>query len=186
MKMTRNTILITGGTSGIGYALAAQLLKRKNTVLITGRTEERLAAARQSLPGVHTFVCDQADPAAIARLHAETTQAFPDLNILVNNAGIGRKLNLNDETRPLEDLDREIRTNLTGPIQMVQQFLPQLKRQKAAMIVNVPSGLAFVPLPLKPIYCATKAALHSYTQSLRVQLTHSSIKVVELAPPAVA
>lgn len=184
MKMSQNTVLITGGTSGIGYALAAQLLKRRNTVIITGRTEERLTAVRQSLSGVHTYVCDQSDPAAIVRLYAEVTRAFPDLNVLINNAGIGLKLNLNDTARPLEDLEKEIRTNLIGPIQLINQFLPQLKRQKAAMIVNVTSGLAFVPLPLKPIYCATKAAMHSYTQSLRVQLKHSSIKVVELAPPA--
>jgi uncharacterized oxidoreductase len=111
--------------------------------------------------------------------------AFPDLNVLINNAGVGLKLNLNDAIRPLVDLETEIRTNLIGPIQMVQQLLPHLKRHKAATIVNVTSGLAFVPMPLKPIYCATKAAMHSYTQSLRVQLAASSVKVVELAPPSV-
>ena len=186
MEMSRNTVLITGGTSGIGYALAAQLLKRKNTVLITGRTQERLAAASRSLPGVHTYVCDQSDPDAIVRLCTETTSAFPGLNILINNAGIGLKRNLNDASVPLEDLEREIGVNLTGPIQMNAQFLPHLKRQERALIVNVTSGLAFVPLPMKPIYCATKAAMHSYTQSLRVQLARTSVRIVELAPPAVA
>ncbi|MFZ2031134.1 MAG: SDR family NAD(P)-dependent oxidoreductase [Vitreimonas sp.] len=185
MQMSQNTILITGGTSGIGYALAVELLKRQNTILITGRSEERLAAARQSLPGVHAFICDQSDPAAIARLYSETTAAFPALNVLINNAGIGRKLNLNDTSGALEDLEREIKANFTGPVQLVKQFLPQLKRQSASLIVNVTSGLAFVPLPLKPIYCATKAAMHSYTQSLRVQLKRTAVKVVELAPPAV-
>lgn len=185
MKMSGNTILITGGTSGIGFALAAQLLERGNTVLITGRSEERLEAVRQSLPGVHTYVSDVSDPVATRRLHFEVTRAFPGLNVLINNAGIGRKLNLNDTTRQLEDLDKEIKTNLIGPIQMIQQFLPQLKRQKSAAIVNVTSGLAFVPLAVKPIYCATKAAVHSYTQSLRVQLKNSSVQVIELAPPAV-
>jgi uncharacterized oxidoreductase len=184
MKISQNTVLITGGTSGIGYALAAQFLKRKNTVLITGRTEDRLAAVRQSLPGVHTFVCDQSDPAAIIRLYDEVTRAFPGLNVLVNNAGIGLKLNLNDTTGSIEGMEKEIRTNLIGPIQMIKQFLPHLRRQKSAMIVNVTSGLAFVPLTLKPIYCATKAAMHSYTMSLRVQLKQSSVKVVELVPPA--
>jgi uncharacterized oxidoreductase len=180
MKMSNNTILITGGTSGIGYALAAQLLERGNTVLITGRSEEKLATVRQSLPGVHTYVSDVSDPAAIRRLYSEVTRAFPDLNVLINNAGIGLKRNLNDTTGELEDLDREIKTNLIGPIQMIKQFLPQLKRQKAAAIVNVSSGLA-----VKPIYCATKAAMHSYTQSLRVQLKNSPVEVIELAPPAV-
>ena len=184
MKMSGNTILITGGTSGIGHALAAHLLKRGNTVIITGRTEERLTAARQSLPGVHTFVCDQSDPAAIVRLCDEVSAAFPSLNVLINNAGIGLKLNLNDTTGGLDGLEREIRTNLIGPMQLVKQLLPHLKRQNSALIVNVTSGLAFVPLALKPIYSATKAAMHSYTQSLRVQLRRSSVRVVELAPPA--
>ncbi len=185
MDLSKNTILITGGTSGIGQALAAQFLTRGNTVIVTGRTEARLAAARAALPGVHTFVCDQADPASIAKLCADVVQAFPGLNVLINNAGIGLKLDLNDERRSLADMEAEIRTNLIGPIQMIQLLLPHLKRQAAPVIVNVSSGLAFVPMPLKPIYCATKAALHSYTQSLRVQLTGTPVKVVELAPPAV-
>lgn len=186
MNPSRNTVLITGGTSGIGHALAERLLKRGDTVLITGRTPERLEAARQSLPGVRTYVCDQDDPAAIARLCAEATRDFPNLNMLINNAGIGLKRNLHDPDVPLIDLEREIRSNFIGPVQLVQAFLPHLKRQERATIVNVTSGLAFVPLPLKPIYCATKAAMHSYTQSLRVQLRRSSVSVIELAPPAVA
>lgn len=184
MKMSHNTILITGGTSGIGHALAAEFLKRQNTVLVTGRSEERLAAVRQSLPGVHTYVCDQSDPDAIVRLYAEVERAFPTLNVLINNAGIGLKLNLNDTSVPLGDLPREIETNLVGPVQMVRQFLPLLKRQKNATIVNVTSGLAFVPLAVKPIYSATKAAMHSYTMSLRAQLKRTPVRVVELVPPA--
>ncbi len=126
MKMTGHTVLITGGTSGIGLALAAQLLKRGNTVLITGRTESRLAAARESLPGVHTYVCDQSDPGAIERLCAAAVSDFPDLDVLINNAGIGLKRNLNDPDVPLTELEREIRTNLNGPIQMVHALLPHL------------------------------------------------------------
>ena len=140
---------------------------------------------RQSLPGVHTFVSDVSDPAAIRQLSADATRAFPRLNVLVNNAGIGLKRNLNDTSKQLEDLEREIQTNLTGPIQMIQQFLSQLKSQEEAAIVNVSSALAFVPLAVKPIYCAIKAAVHSYTQSLRVQLKNTSVKVIELVPPAV-
>ena len=185
MKLSHNTILITGGTSGIGQALAAQFLARGNTVLVTGRGEARLAAVRQAMPGVHTFVCDQANPASVANLCVDVVAAFPDLNVLINNAGIGLKLNLNDESRSLADLEIEIRTNLIGPIQLIQLLLPHLRRQPQPVIVNVSSGLAFVPMPLKPIYCATKAAIHSYTQSLRVQLKSSRVKVIELAPPAV-
>ena len=184
MNLSNNTVLITGGTSGIGHALAAELLKRGNVVLITGRSETGLEAARASLPGVHTFVCDQSDPAAIVRLAAEVGELFPELNMLINNAGIGLKRNLNDASVPLEDLEREISANVTGPIQLVHAFLPQLKARPSAAIVNVTSGLAFVPLGLKPIYSATKAAMHAYTQALRVQVARTSVKVFELAPPA--
>lgn len=184
MKMSGNTILITGGTSGIGFALAARLLKMNNTVLITGRTEERLAATRSKLPGVHTFVCDQADPDAIARFCVDVLSDHPTLNMLINNAGIGLKRSLKDSTVASSDLEIEIRTNLSGPILLIHGLAPHLRRQEQALIMNVTSGLAFVPLAVKPIYSATKAAMHSYTQSLRAQFAHSSIRVVELAPPA--
>lgn len=182
MKLAQKTILITGGTSGIGLEMARQLLSRGSTVLITGRDPARLAAAKQLLPGVHTFESDVSDPQAIAALYDAVMSQFPALDVLVNNAGIMRNLNLNQE-RDLTDVTREIETNLCGPIQMIQQFLPHLKSQKQALIVNVSSGLAFIPLPISPVYCAAKAGLHSYTQSLRVQLAGASVSVVELAPP---
>ena len=184
MNITNNTILITGGTSGIGLELAAQLLKLGNTVIITGREQSRLDAARKNLPKVHTLQSDVSDPKAITLLFEKVTKDFPELNVLVNNAGIMRKINLHDTGKDLEDLSREIETNLTGPVRMVRQFLPHLKAQKAAAIVNVSSGLAFVPFPISPIYCAAKAGVHSFTQSLRVQLKNTRIKVFELAPPA--
>lgn len=184
MNLSNNTILITGGTSGIGLELARQFLAAGNTVLITGRSEARLAETRNAFPALHTFVCDQRDPSSIERACAAIAGAFPSLNVLINNAGIGRKFNLNETDRPLADLEDEIRTNLIGPIQLIHLLLPVLKRQQSATIVNVTSGLAFAPLAVKPIYCATKAAMHSYTQSLRAQLAHSPVKVVELAPPA--
>ena len=121
---------------------------------------------RRPVPGCPAFitlVCDQADPVAIAQLGATVAADFPMLNILINNASIGLKRNLHDTAGALEDLEREIRINLSGPIQLVQQFLPQLKRRDPALIVNVTSGLAFVPLAVKPIYSATKAAMHSPT-----------------------
>ncbi len=186
MKLSGNTILITGGTSGIGQELARQLLERGNTVLITGRSQQRLDAARAKLPALHTFRSDVADVTAIPALFAAVSAAFPALNVLINNAGIGLKRNLNDASLSLDELSREIQTNLLGPVWMVQQFLPLLKAQEHAAIVNVSSGLAFVPMPFKPIYCATKAAVHSYTQSLRVQLESSGVNVFELAPPATA
>ncbi len=184
MKLKNKTILITGGTSGIGLELARQLLPLGNTVLVTGRDGEKLDATRRALPGVHAFQSDASDPEAIAALHDRVVGEFPTLDVLVNNAGIMRNLNLNRD-RDLTDVTREIEINLCGPVRMVQKFLPHLKIRKDAMIVNVSSGLAFIPLPLSPIYCATKAAIHSFSASLRVQLADTSVTVVELAPPGV-
>ncbi len=184
MKLNKRTILITGGTSGIGFELAGQLLQRGNTVIVTGRDQEKLDAANRALPGVHAFKSDVSDPGAIAVLHDGVLAQFPALDTLINNAGIMRNLNLNRD-RDLNDVTREIEINLSGPVRMTQQFLPHLKTRKGGLIVNVSSGLAFVPLPVSPIYCATKAAIHSFTQSLRVQLDGSGVTVIELAPPGV-
>ena len=123
------------------------------------------------------------DPAAIAALYAQVVAEFPALDTLINNAGIMRNLNLNDD-RDLSDVTREIEINLNGPIRMVQQFLPHLKTRPGALIVNVSSGLAFVPMLAAPVYSATKAAMHSYSQSLRGQLEGTGVTVVELAPRA--
>ncbi len=182
MKLTKRTILITGGTSGIGLEMAKQLLSRGNVVIVTGRDQKRLDEAKRALPPLHTVKSDVSDPTAIISLEAEIVARFPALDVLINNAGIMRNLNLND-SRGLEDLTREIEVNLSGPVRMVQQFLPHLKSREEALIVIVSSGLAFIPLPVSPIYCATKAALHSYTQSLRVHLKGTNVCAVELAPP---
>jgi len=184
MKLQQRTILITGGTSGIGFELARQLLERGNTVIVTGRDPRRVADARQRLPGLHGIVSDVTDEASIEALHREVTGSFPALDVLVNNAGIMRNLNLT-HVRALSDVTREIDVNLRGPVQMVQQFLPHLRGRGQAVIVNVSSGLAFVPLAISPVYSAAKAALHAYTRALRVQLAGSGIQVVELAPPPV-
>jgi uncharacterized oxidoreductase len=182
MKLENKTILITGGTSGIGLELAWQLLQRKNTVIVTGRDLEKLDAAKRIFPKIHIFESDVSDPNAIKTLYKNVRAQFPDLDMLVNNAGIMRNLKLNDD-RDLNDVTREIEVNLSGTVRMVQQFLPHLKTRPNALIVNVSSGLAFIPLPISPVYCATKAAIHSYTQSLRIQLDGTSVTVVELAPP---
>jgi uncharacterized oxidoreductase len=182
MKMTGNTILITGGTSGIGLELAQQLCQ-SNTIIITGRDQNRLNLAKAKLGSVHTIQSDVSDPDAIAVLYKDVAREFPGLNILINNAGVMRKISLHDGVADLTGITREIQTNLNGPIRMVNQFLPHLKKQKSPAIVNVTSGLAFVPFPISPIYSATKAGLHSFTQALRVQMKKTNIKVFELAPP---
>lgn len=183
MKLTGRTILVTGGSSGIGLELARQLLARGNVVIATGRDQARLDAACAALPGLHVVRSDVTDPAAIRDLHAEIMQRFPALDTLVNNAGIMRNIAL-AAPRSLEDLTREIGTNVEGPMRMVQQFLPDLRRRGNALIVNVSSGLAFIPFRVAPVYSASKAAIHAYTICLRAQLAGTGVAVVELAPPA--
>jgi uncharacterized oxidoreductase len=186
MKTSGNTILITGGTSGIGFALAAEFAAIGNTVIVTGRSQSNLDAARTKIPGIHTIQSDVSAPAAIASLYKQVVAEFPGLNVLINNAGIMRKINLHTFGPDLQDVTREVEIDLNGAIRMVIQFLPHLKKQKSAAIVNVSSGLAFVPLASSPVYCAAKAAVHSFTQSLRVQLKNTGITVFELAPPMTA
>lgn len=181
MHLSNNTILITGGSSGIGLGLAAALAALDNTVIVTGRDPERLRRAQVKVPGLHVIQNDVTR--SVAELHAEVTSRFPSLNVLINNAGIMRKVDLQDSRADVLELMREIDTNLTAPIRMVTQFLPHLRSRPAAAIVNVSSGLAFVPFPISPLYSATKAAVHSFTQSLRVQLQRTQIKVFELIPP---
>ena len=182
MKLTSRTILITGGSSGIGLELARQLLARDNTVIVTGRDRTRLERAASETPGLRTIQADAADPRDIDALHAEIAERFPALDMLVNNAGIMRKISLLAD-QPLTELTREVGINLEGPMRMVQRFLPGLLRRPQALIVNVTSGLAFVPFKIAPIYSATKAGLHAYTQCLRAQLEGTSVKVMEVAPP---
>ncbi len=184
MKLTGNTILITGGSSGIGFEFVKQLSALKNTVLITGRDTKKLEKIKKEFSEVQIFQSDVSDPQAIQALYERVIADFPKLNILINNAGIMRTLNLQDSNMDLSDLTREIEINLQGPIRMCKKFLPHLKKQTAAAIVNVSSGLAFTPLPTSPVYCATKAGLHSFTLSLRAQLQRTNVKVFELAPPA--
>jgi uncharacterized oxidoreductase len=186
MKTSGSTILITGGTSGIGFEFAKQLLALGNVVIATGRDDKRLQAAKSRLPALHVVKSDVSRPAEIEALLAKTTAEHPALNVLINNAGIMRTINLHDVEASLESLTQEIDVNLKGPMLMAKAFLPHLKKQADAAIVNVTSGLAFTPLPTSPVYCATKAGLHSFSLSLRVQLKNTRVKVFEVAPPATA
>ena len=183
MNLSSNTILITGGSSGIGLGLAGALVALGNTVIVTGRDAAKLSAAQRKVPNLHVIQSDVTDANAVENLCATLTARFPNLNVLINNAGIMRKLNLQDARIDAVDLMREIDTNLVAPIRMIKRLLPHLLSRPSAAIVNVSSGLAFVPLPISPVYSATKAAVHSFTQSLRVQLQRTQIKVFELIPP---
>jgi uncharacterized oxidoreductase len=181
MKLKGKTILLTGGTSGIGLELAKALLAAGNTVVITGRDSNRIQKAQQELRNVHVFQSDVSEPSEIALLHREVLTKFPNLSVVVNNAGIMRNLNLN--TADPSDLTSEIDIDLSGPILLNQLFLPHLKKQSEALIVNVSSGLALIPFTISPVYSAAKAGLHAYTKCLRAQMKGTSVRVIELLPP---
>lgn len=182
MKLQNNTILITGGTGGFGFEFASRLLALGNTVIITGRNMQKLQEVKKQLPAVHIVQSDVSKAEDISSLYEKITSQFPQLNILINNAGEMRKISLHHQ-HELTDITREIEINLMGPIRMVQQFLPHLKKQAQAIILNVSSGIALMPFPISPIYSASKAGLRSYTQALRVQLKKTNIKVIELVAP---
>lgn len=184
MELSNTTILITGGTSGIGLEFVRQLQKQNvSNIIITGRNLNKLEKVAKQFQNVHFFQSDVSKPEEIEKLCRDVIQQFPALNIIINNAGIMRNLDLQDTSMDLENINREIEINLSGPIRMIHQFLPHLKTKKIAAIINVSSGLAFVPFSISPIYSATKAGIHSYTQALRVQLKKTNVKVFELAPP---
>jgi uncharacterized oxidoreductase len=185
VKTTGNTILITGGATGIGLALAEVLLKERNEVVICGRREHKLLEAKEKLPKIHIRKCNIADTEERKALFDWTTASFSNLNILVNNAGIQREIDFRKGTADLLNGENEIETNLQAPIHLSALFIPHLMKQEEAAIVNISSGLAFIPLAIMPLYCATKAALHSFSLSLRHQMKDTNIRVFEIAPPTV-
>lgn len=183
MKTSANTILITGGGSGIGAALAHRFHDAGNTVIIAGRRQDALDAAAAGRANLHTMTLDVESTGGVADFAARVTAAFPALNVLINNAGIMRFEDI-DAKRDLGDAEATITTNLLGPIRLTDALIDHLKAQPDAAIVNVTSGLAFVPLLSTATYNATKAAIHSYTVSLR-EVLKGRVEVIELAPPAV-
>jgi uncharacterized oxidoreductase len=184
MNLTGNTILITGGGSGIGLGLAREFHQRGNTVIIAGRRQSALDAATAANPGMHSIVMDTADHISILAAVKDLTRDFPTLNAVLNNAGIMRPEDLKQGATA--DAEAIVATNLLGPIRLTAALLPHFLKQPAATILNVSSGLGFIPFAMTPTYSATKAAIHSYTMSLRYQLQDSVIKVLEIIPPWVA
>ncbi|MCZ4511146.1 SDR family NAD(P)-dependent oxidoreductase [Streptomyces sp. ActVer] len=186
MKTTGNTILITGGTSGIGLGLALRLHEVGNKVIVAGRRKELLDDITAEHPGIDALVLDVADPDSIARARETVAASHPGLNVLVNNAGIMLPENLLDPAG-LQVAEDHVATNLLGTIRMTYAFLPLLVGKDDAVVVNVTSALAFVPFPITPTYSATKAALHSFSDSLRIQLTgaDAGVQVIEVVPPGV-
>jgi uncharacterized oxidoreductase len=183
MNLTNNSILITGGATGIGLALVEKL-EKDNKIIICGRREDKLKEAKKKFPNIHTKVCDLQNQDQRIELVKWLVQNHNDLNILINNAGIQRAIDFN-KTNVLEDLTRETEINLIAPVHLCSLLIPHLTTKQNAAIINVSSGLAFTPLAFMPMYCATKAALHSFSLSLRHQLAKTNIKVFEIIPPTV-
>jgi uncharacterized oxidoreductase len=186
MNLANNTVLITGGASGIGLALAERFVKAGSQVIVVGRREDKLREAQAQLPGLHTRVCDVASVTDRQALLEWVRAEFPSVNVLLNNAGIQNRLQLATNTQDWDVLRQEIVINVEAPIHLAMLFIPHLREQPNPAIINVTSGLSFAPAAFVPIYSATKAALHSFTLSLRHQLAQTTpIQVLEIVPPAV-
>ena len=185
MNMTQNTILITGGSNGIGLALAERFLAGGNRVIICGRREDKLREAEKRHHGLTTRVCDVAVESERLALSAWLAKEFPDLNILINNAGIQNIINVRTADREWAHFQQEIAINLEAPVHLSLLLARRLAGKPGAAIINVSSGLAFMPMAASPLYSATKAAVRSFTMSLRRQLAASGVDVVEIIPPMV-
>jgi Short-chain dehydrogenase involved in D-alanine esterification of lipoteichoic acid and wall teichoic acid (D-alanine transfer protein) len=188
MKLSNRTIVVTGGTSGIGLAFALNLLNRGNKVIVIGRNQATLDQATTKHKGLIGLQGDVSDANSVRDMAAIIRDRYPETSILFNSAGIMRAFELMDDTLDLERTTAEVATNLNGTIWMTEALLPQLARQDEAMIVTVSSGLSYVTSPLHPVYSATKAGVHMFTDALRIQLKKSgkNIHVMELVPPLVA
>ena len=184
MDLGTNTVLITGGASGIGFALAERFLNAGSEVIVCGRREEKLREAQIKYPNLHIRVCDVSHSSDRVSLFEWVTREFPKLNILVNNAGIQRRFQI-AQNSDWEKIEEELAINLDAPIHLSALFIPHLLKQEHPAILNITSGLAFAPMASAPVYCATKAALRSFTLSLRHQLSATPISVIEIIPPAV-
>jgi uncharacterized oxidoreductase len=185
LNLSSATILVTGGSSGIGLALVERFLKAGSTVIITGRRQTQLDEAKKKFPQLNTIVNDVGNEKDRERLAKEVLNNYPKLNILVNNAGIQRRGNPLTDTSSWAEISSEIDINFSGPIHLCSLFIPHFQKQKESAIMNVTSGLAFIPPAFAPVYGATKAALHSYTMSVRFLLKDTTVQVIEIVPPAV-
>lgn len=184
MQLTGNTILITGGSAGIGLAFVKKFKELGNDIIITGRRQAKLDEAQAAVPGIHTIQCDASNVDQVAAMAAQLEKEHPKLNVLFNNAGIFLHKNLASTGVDLTSLTQEVDINFSGAVRTVVATMGLIKGNKGT-IINVSSGLAFVPLTSAPIYCATKAALHSFTTSLRFQMKEHGVEVIDLMPPAV-
>ncbi|MHB8772927.1 MAG: SDR family oxidoreductase [Syntrophales bacterium] len=185
MKTAGNTVLITGGASGIGLAIARVFREKGNTVIVCGRNADKLDNVKRQYPDIHTISCDVANPGEVTRMVGEVASRFPSLNILVNNAGILHQYDFLGDEDALRKIDEEIDINFRAAARLAKLFLPNLVKAPEAAIVNVSSLLGVVPKKSAPVYCATKAALHAFSRSLRYQLQATPVKVFAIITPLV-
>jgi uncharacterized oxidoreductase len=185
MQSSQNTVFITGGSSGIGLALAKELVGLQNTVIVCGRDQQKLDAVRQRYPQIHTIRCDITDSEQLQRIVDTVQKDFPRLNLLINNAGVQYRYDFSVGKDVLTKIDKEIAVNLAALMKLTHLLLPVLARQPEAAVVNVSSLLGFIPKKSAPVYCATKAAVHAFSKALRYQLADATIKVFEVVPPLV-
>lgn len=185
MDISGNTVLITGGASGIGYAMAEAFLDGGSEVIICGRRGERLVDARRKQPRLHIKTCDVGDDKDRGALVTWVVEKFGAINVLVNNAGVQRDVDFTKGIAEFMEGENEIRVNLEAPIVLAGLMVPHLRGKKGAAIINVTSGLGFVPAAKMPVYSASKAGLHAFSMALRLQVLPLGIKVYEVVPPAV-
>ena len=185
MNKSPQIVLVTGGSSGIGLALAKKFMENDNTVIITGRNLQKLEDVQRGFPQIHIFQSDVTDDAGVRKLADDIQEKFSGIDILINNSGVMNLVDAGNESNELQKQMQEIEINYNSPIRMLHYFLPQLKNSKNAVLVNVSSGLAYVPFAQAPTYSGTKSALHFWTKSIRLHLKLHNIKVVELLPPVV-
>jgi uncharacterized oxidoreductase len=185
MNISGNTVLITGGATGIGLSIAEEFVKSGNEVIICGRREEKLKEAKAKLPQIATRVCDVSSMKGREELFDWVISKFKNINVLVNNAGVQRMIDFKKGIDELARHENEVDINFTSTIQLSAYFIPLFMQRKESAIINISSGLAFIPLAMMPVYCATKAAVHSFSVSLRHQLKNTPVKVFEVIPPTV-
>lgn len=185
MNLANRTVLVTGGTSGIGLGIAEAFLRAKSKVIVCGRNEKKLSKVAERFPDIITLHCDVGDAGQRQKLAAEVLRLYPDLDILVNNAGVQRYIDLKKGYKELKSGEDEITVNFVALVEMTALFIDHLMKRPSAAVINVSSGLAFMPAAHTPIYNATKAAVHTYSLVLRQQLKDTPVRVIEIVPPMV-
>lgn len=185
MKLTENTVLITGGSSGIGLETARYLAQNGNTVIICGRSKDKLEQAKKRIPSLHTFQCDISVESECEKLFNWVKKSFPDCNVVINNAALVHKTNFLSDDQMINKAELEIRTNYLGPVTLTKLFVPMLEQIPDSKIIFISTGLVYAPKAAYPIYCSTKAALHSFVQTLRIQMKAGKVGIVEVFMPAV-